>query len=310
NVGYVCGRYRCWWRPGYGYGPDNVVNSVPYCYGWVGYGACAFVGSAGPYGWGYRGWGELAGAPSSHRRGIVKRRKSKRVANPVKAASREGVDREKSECRSDRRWCTVCCRLDAGEGDAGGQSCPDIARRRNAGTNRGRRRNTCTSRALSLVPMWVAAEVQVRIPADLPHHPARLLWRLRAHLGRLLDIPVWPLVPAARLRGLRRLAVLLIAADVDRVRAKQGAIGACRTTLLTVSLPGYASRPAAAAASGFRGAFAERCSIFPGEAAELIEAEAYRNLGDIFRPGPGRQQRLPGLGQPHRMQMAGCGGAD
>src|SRR5215472_17199458 len=29
NVGYVCGRYRCWWRPGYGYGPDNVVNVCP-----------------------------------------------------------------------------------------------------------------------------------------------------------------------------------------------------------------------------------------------------------------------------------------
>jgi hypothetical protein len=56
NVGYVCGPYRCWWRPGYGYGPVNVVGGVPYCYGWIGYGACAYVGSAGPYGWAYRGW--------------------------------------------------------------------------------------------------------------------------------------------------------------------------------------------------------------------------------------------------------------
>src|SRR5262245_1283295 len=172
----------------------------------------------------------------------------------------EGVDREKSECRSDRRWCTICCRLDAGEGDAGGQSCPDIARRRNACTNRGRRRNTCTSRALSLVPMWVAAELQVRIPADLPHHPARLLWWLRAHLCRLLDIPVWPLVPPARLGGLRRLAVLLNAADVDRVRARS-TCAAGATTLFTLGFPGDAFRPAAAAASGLRGAFAERCSI-------------------------------------------------
>jgi hypothetical protein len=51
NVGYVCGLYRCWWRPGYGYGPVNVVGGVPYCYGRIGYGACAIVGSGGPYGW-------------------------------------------------------------------------------------------------------------------------------------------------------------------------------------------------------------------------------------------------------------------
>jgi hypothetical protein len=51
TVGYVCGPYRCWWRPGYGYGPVNVVGGVPYCYGRIGYGACAIVGSGGPYGW-------------------------------------------------------------------------------------------------------------------------------------------------------------------------------------------------------------------------------------------------------------------
>src|SRR5262249_7694578 len=59
-------------------------------------------------------------------------------------------------------------------------------------------------------------------------------------------------------------------------------------------------------ASGVGGAFAERRSIFAGETAEFIEAEAHRNLGDIFRLGPGRQQRVPGLGQSHRMTMAGC----
>ena len=67
---------------------------------------------------------------------------------------------------------------------------------------------------------------------------------------------------------------------------------------------GHASRPAAAAAIGFRGAFAERCSIFSGEAAEFIEAEARRDLGHAFRACPGRQQRFSGLGQPHRMQVA------
>jgi len=39
NVAWVCGPYRCWWRPGYRtyYGPRFGFYGRPYRFGWYGH---------------------------------------------------------------------------------------------------------------------------------------------------------------------------------------------------------------------------------------------------------------------------------
>lgn len=49
NVAYVCGPYRCWWRPGPYWGPGPFWGPRPY------WGPRPFWGP-GPY-WRYRYWG-------------------------------------------------------------------------------------------------------------------------------------------------------------------------------------------------------------------------------------------------------------
>jgi hypothetical protein len=59
NVAYVCGPYRCGWRPGYSYAPVYVAPRVydGCAPGWIGCGPHGYGGWYRPHGWwGYRRW--------------------------------------------------------------------------------------------------------------------------------------------------------------------------------------------------------------------------------------------------------------